>query len=189
MQQREMFLLIHSPLVGACLSPASEGKVIKQNRHLPSPNRSTSDIYQLWKDQYSRLQSNVRSPPFIIMLELLRTDYAGKGWRAFYWVSASRRRFGKFPSFTFTLRNSLHFYHRRYNTWNEQRPDSIFVFSCISAKIFIGRATSDTMSLPLIKFCPWWHLFVSVNFHHLSLAPESCRHALTYLGRHESGVV
>jgi len=77
----------------------------------------------------------------------------------------------------------LHSIHPEDTHLNEQRPDSIFVFSCISREDFIRRKqpTGQT-EFAKFKFCPAMapYCFGEI-FPPLSLATRSLQHALTYL--------
>ncbi|MFQ3185847.1 EAL domain-containing protein [Marinomonas primoryensis] len=183
LQQRDVF--VDNIAIGRrMLVTASEGKVIKQIDHLPA-----QQIYQRYLSNGEKISITLANRFALTTVHNnVEINAVPLRWESDGGILMSEAlpEGASVKFLYFHPAQSLHSITPKIQHLNEQRPDSIFVFSCISREDFIDEQPTDKLSL-LNQVLPLHGTYCFGEFFTTQFGTRIMQHALTYLAVNESG--
>ena len=182
-QQRDVF--VDNIAIGRrMLVTASEGKVIKQIDHLPA-----QQIYQRYLSNGERISLTLANRFALTTVhnnvEINAVPLSWEGDGGILMSEAIPE--GAYVKFLyFHPAQSLYSIVPKIQHLNEQLPESIFVFNCISREDFLEEKPTDKLSM-LNQVLPLHGTYCFGEFFSTQFGTRIMQHALTYLAVHESG--
>ncbi|NLQ16448.1 EAL domain-containing protein [Marinomonas sp. M1K-6] len=181
-QQRDAF--VDNIAIGRrMLVTASEGNIIRQLDHLPA-----QQIYQRYLSNGERISLSLANRFALTTVHNnVEINAVPLSWEKDGAIMMSEALpEGAYVKFLyFHPAQSLHSIVPKVQHLNEQRPDSIFVFNCISRTDFIGERPSSKLSL-LNQVSPLHGTYCFGEFFSTQFGTRVMQHALTYLALSES---
>jgi len=182
-QQRDVF--VDNIKIGRhMLVTESVGKVIKKIDHLPA-----QQIYQRYLSNGEKISITLANRfALTTMHNNIEINAVPLSWESDGGILMSETlpEGASVQFLYFHPAQSLHSIVPKIQHLNEQLPDSIFVFSCISREDFIEEQPTDKLSL-LNQVLPLHGTYCFGEFFTTQFGTRVMQHALTYLAVNESG--
>ena len=182
-QQRDVF--VDNIAIGRCmLVTASEGNVIKQIDHLPA-----QQIYQRYLSNGERISLSLANRFALTTVHNnVEINAVPLSWESDGGILMSEALpEGSYVKFLyFHPAQSLYSIVPKIQRLNEQIPDSIFVFNCISREDFFEEQPTDKLSM-LNQIVPLHGTYCFGEFFSTQFGARIMQHALTYLAINEVG--
>lgn len=181
-QQRDVF--VDNIAIGRhMLITSNEGKTIKQIDHLPA-----QQVYQRYLSNGEKISLELANRFALtsmhnnVEINAVPLDWANDGGIV---MSEALPEGASVRFLYFHPAQSLHAIAPKIQHLNEQQPDSVFVFSCISREDFIDEQPTDKLNL-LNQVIPLHGTYCFGEFFTTQFGTRIMQHALTYLAINES---
>ncbi|ETI59352.1 bifunctional diguanylate cyclase/phosphodiesterase [Marinomonas profundimaris] len=182
-QQRDVF--VDNIAIGRrMLVTASEGNIIKQIDHLPA-----QQIYQRYLSNGEKISLSLANRFALTTVHNnIEINAVPLKWESDGAIQMSEAiPEGAYVKFLyFHPAQSLYSITPKIQHLNEQQPDSVFVFNCISRDDFIEEQPTDKLNL-LNQVMPLHGAYCFGEFFSTQFGAKVMQHALTYLAINESG--